>query len=353
MGFNPKKIVTLADLAKTLKVSKTTVSYSLSRRESEVGISKDTAKRVREIARERGYVSNRWAQSLRNSKTGMVSVLFTSFEKDFAARAMDSIETVLMENKYASAVASHCYTAPFFHDDYSGFESYQLFSILKRRDEGVLCQPRSEEFKGDYIKLMENGIPVVFMGSVLDDMTGLEKVSSVTWNCKDAARNVVRHLVDQGSKRIAFVSPTHGVLSDHDRYDAYKQVLAESGLPLRQDMVYWSPPSKPIEMDAVMSQLFGGNEAPDAIFAVNDATAVDLFKEFKKCGISVPGRVKLAGLGDIAGSDLAEITTVKEPIGQIGACGVRILLDNINSVEMNPVNIKIDSSEVIVRSSTM
>ena len=122
-----------------------------------------------------------------------------------------------------------------------GIGEQQLNMILQRRDECVLCQPNYAA-RAEYIRLVRSGVPVVLFGSAFDDMSGLENISTVTWECGEAAELAVKHLISRGYKKIAFFGVRHGVDSDLDRFNAYEKTLKESGIAYDPSLVIWGPP---------------------------------------------------------------------------------------------------------------
>lgn len=177
---------TITSIADELNLSPSTVSYVLRGNAKKIGISSKTAERVREIAKKLGYVPNNSARSLQGQKTGHISVLFSSLKAGWSDSVMQGIEEVLDVRHYFPLIVRHSAKAISSDTYFSG--GTQAAAIIKRGDDGVICQPH-QQFIEDYKGLMNAGVPVVLIGSLLNDMTGIEKASFVIWDCDMAVKH--------------------------------------------------------------------------------------------------------------------------------------------------------------------
>jgi len=155
-------------------------------------------------------VPHHWAKVLRKQRTGAISVLFPDLSMGWAQSVMNGIEDVLIPGKYTSSITLYGNwnrdRSP--ESIKSRINHSKIDIILQKRDEGVICQPNHWGRDG-YISLNEQNVPIVFIGSLINDMTGLDNVSSVTWDCGPATKAVVQHLIATGHRKIAFVGGKH------------------------------------------------------------------------------------------------------------------------------------------------
>jgi len=182
------KSVTIVDIAKDLGISHGTVGYVLSGQAKKRGVAEQTSRRVKEAAKRMGYVPHHWARTLRKKRTGMVSILFPSLEMSWAARAMIGIEKTFMPKGYTPVITLY---GAWIKDDRlvdfnSRIDHAKIEMILQRRDEGIICQPNHRVREG-YVLINEQHVPMVFIGSLMNNMEGLENVNSVIWDCRPAA----------------------------------------------------------------------------------------------------------------------------------------------------------------------
>jgi len=344
-----KKTVSILTVAKESGYSKTTVGNVLSGQAKKCGVADTTAEKVREVAKRLGYVPNHMARSLRQKRTGIISVLFTTLKMGWAEKALQGIEEVLRQHHYSTVIL--CHSQDYLRDT-SGDDSScdKVFSILQRRDEGVIFQP-SPKNKKDYLELESSLIPTVFMGSLLNDMRGLEQLSSAVWDCGPAAETAVQYLIDTGRKRIGFVGSQHGVQSDTIRYDSYCNVLQEAGIEIHPDWVLWGKPYSPPSVEEFKTVLCGNSQRPDAFFVINDLQAVNTLDILDTLGLKVPDDVAVIGMGDldVCGLHSINLTTMREPIEEIGSVSAETVLELITHQNREPIHRKVPCNEIRIR----
>lgn len=342
----PQK-VTITTIAKHLGISHQTVSNVLSGKAEKRKVAESTAVKVQKAADKLGYVPNLWARNLQSKKTGAVSVLFNGLHLDWAERIENSVEGVLERWGYLATISIYG-RLPMYASTSNETEKRKIQTILQRRDEGVIIQP-SPYTKSGYELLRKWKMPMVFIGSVLSDLAGLEDVSYVIWDCGPAAKKAVQHLINTGRKRIAFVGGKHGVDSDAVRFNAYKQVMNDAGLEVRDQWVVWHQLDKPITSDLLAPLFNNGPDKPDAIFAINDSFAALLIELLLERQISVPDDVSVVGMGDLRITRTCGITTMREPLEDIGREAAEILMELIKNPDHEPLRKKLYCNDLIIR----
>jgi len=341
--------VTIKTVAEHLGVSHQTVSHVLSGNAKKRGVAEITTLRVQKKAKELGYVPNLWARNLQKTRTGIVSILFDGLRQNWAERVLISAEEVLEKSGYVTMIAVYG-RLPMDIKISRDTEQRKIEAILQRRDEGVICQPSPHTKKG-YLLLNEQQTPLVFMGSILEDMTGLENISSVTWDCGPAAKAIVRYLAKSGRRRIAFVGGQHGVHSDAIRFEAFKEAMDEVGLPVRPEWVIWDPMTSTWTEEMIRPLFVDPREKPDAIFAINDTFATFILEAARRLGIKVPDDVAITGMGNLTIAAGCGMTTVREPLEEIGQNAAEVMLELLKDPAQAPIHRKISSEEVFVRNT--
>lgn len=346
MALKTDQKVTITTIAEYLNVSTGTVSNVLSGQAKKRKVSPVTAQKVKTVARKLGYVPNHWARSLKGSKTGIMSLLFNDLKSDWAQGVFDGVIQVLSDTRFSPIIIPYGRCTATQKDWYE-LEHREIYSILERRDEGVICQPVANA-QEDLSQITGKGIPMVFLGSLLEDMRGLENVSSVAWNCVPAVTTAVNHLINSGRKRIGFVGAKHGLVSDNERFDAYRNTLEQAGLEVNSKWVFRGgifslPPLETIEA------IFLDSEKPDAFFALNDFIAIELLKMLNKIGIRVPEDVAIAGMGDLPISEAYGLTTMSEPLNELGKQSAELLIQQIDSPYSESIHRRIDCDILKVR----
>lgn len=337
---------TAQSIADHVGVSASTVSIVLRGDAERRKISKATTERVLDAARKFNYVPNHLARNLRRQRSNSIGVLTGNLEWGWADRVMQAMEDVLEPAGYRTFVARHR-----FDPDRACEE---LLSCMSRRDLGIVFQPLPTE-RPVYDQVLRARIPLVFLSDYPNDA---HDVSFVGWDSGPAARRVVEHLVEIGRRRIAFLGPAYPMAMNERRYSAYLEVLREADLPIEprwaeQAPLNWSATEI---VERTLDRLFNTDqEWPDAIFALNDGLALPALASLERRGIRVPEDVALAGLGDlpVSGYRGVGLTTVCEPLAEIGQGVASVLLAHLVDPNRGPLRRLIPSNKLIARRTTV
>ncbi len=325
--------VTLYDVAEAAGVSKSTVSRILDERLPRSD--NETAKRVRKIAEELGYVRDVSASSLRRGNTMTVGVI--------VPRLTDTVMAMLYESlaKACSRLGRFAIVAT--TDDKPNADRLAAESLLRRGVDGlILSTAREDDDFPD--ELSRRGIPYVLalrtdghsLSSIGDDRLG--------------GYLATRHLLDLGHRMIGVIAGPSYASSSRGRVEGYKQALGEAGIML--DQAYIIPSTFGINSGTeAVERLMQLDPRPTAVFAVNDNTAIGALSGLAKLGLSVPGDVSLVGYNDIPiVSHLpTPLTTLRVPFDQIASEALDLLgRENVVQEE----RIRVSAPTLIPRKST-
>jgi LacI family transcriptional regulator len=341
--------ITAEELARRLGVSRATVSIVLRGDAVRRKISPATTRRVLDAAREHNYVPNQAARMLRRQRTDMIGVIFPNFRLDWAERAMTGMLAVLEPTPYTPFVATHRFDPALF--------AKEALSSLERRDDALICHPLPD--MGDvHARLASGSMPVVFMGDRPLAGRHTKGFSSVVWDAGVAARMAVRHLVELGRKRIAFLGIDYRMEMSQARVAAYHAVLNEAGLPARPQWVFVPPASSAIEkiVDPGLDQMFArGRTPPDALFVLNDGIAMPTLESLYRRGVRVPDDLAVVSMGDLplTGHVAVGLSTMREPVERMGREAAEVALRLIADPAAGPVHRTIDCAELHARRTTI
>jgi LacI family transcriptional regulator len=325
--------VTLHDVAAASGVSKSTVSRILDERlprsESE------TAKRVRQIAAELGYVRDISAASLRRGKTNTVGVL--------VPRLTDTVSAMLYEALARACSRSGRFSVVATTDDVPKMNRAAAQTLLERGvDSLVLSTARDDDTLPK--ELTERGVPYVL--ALRTDGTSLSSVG----DDKLGGYLATRHLLDLGHRRIAVIAGPGYASSSRGRVEGYRQAMTEAGV--KPDRAWLTESTFGIDSGAEAAErLMRLTPAPTAIFAVNDNTAIGALSALARLGVSVPDKVSLVGYNDIpiVSRLPTALTTVRVPFDQIAAAALDLLTHGSASDEDR---IRMATPSLIPRAST-
>lgn len=326
--------VTLHDVAAAAGVSKSTVSRVLDERLPRSD--SDTAKLVRKVAAELGYVRDVSAASLRRGRTMTIGVI--------VPRLTDTVMAMLYE-----AIARSCRRTGQFAivattDDKPDAGREAVETLLSRGVDGlILSTARLDD--GFPMELQRRGVNYVLAlrtdghspSSVGDDQLG--------------GYLATRHLLDLGHRRIGLIAgPLSFASSALNRLRGYRQAIEETGAKINSEWIVESSFGIDSGADAA-ERLMALDDRPTAVFAVNDNTAIGALSAFSRRGLSVPEDISLVGYNDIPLVSRLPIplTTVRVPFDQIASSAIDLLNDRGDS----PIDrIKVATPSLIPRKST-
>jgi DNA-binding LacI/PurR family transcriptional regulator len=331
--------ITIKDVARELGVSISTVSRAL---KDHPDISPQTKKMVRDIVEKMKYKPNAIALSLRNQRTNIIGVVVPEIVHHFFSSVISGIDE--------AAVAAG-YNVMFFQSN----ESYEreilnIQSIINSRADGVLISIAKATKKFGHIRqLIENNTPVVFFDRACDEI----ETDKVIVDDFEGALNAVDFLIKTGCRRIAhFAGPQHLQIA-YLRKRGYITALEKNGIKVDDDIII---PCDTYE-DALETTRLVMSRArpPDAIFTVNDMTAVGTLNTLKAMGFSVPNDVSIVGFTDGLVSSITDplLTTVSQHGFEIGKKATEILIRRINDEcdSSQPVT-EVVKTDLVVRDST-
>ncbi|MGN8552044.1 UNVERIFIED_CONTAM: LacI family transcriptional regulator [Microbacterium sp. SLM126] len=329
--------VSVKDVAALAGVSVGTVSNVLNR---PAKVSPATVERVQSAIEQLGFVRNDAARQLRAGRSRSIGLVvldvgnpfFTDVARGAERRAATEGLSILLGNS----------------DDDPARESDYLDLFEQQRVHGVLITP-VDEISGRLERLRTRGIPAV----LVDRLSEGAEFSSVSVDDVSGGYLAVRHLLDIGRRRIAFVGGPDHVRQVADRLEGARRAVAEES-DAALEVVETSALSV-LEGRAVGERLRsrGPDGRPDAVFAANDLLAVGVLQALVMLGsVAVPGDVAIIGYDDIdfSAATVVPLSSIRQPSELIGRRAVELLLAEVaGAAEREQV---VFQPELIVRDST-
>jgi len=321
-GFTPaaetskKHIATIVDIAKALNISKSTVSRAL---HEHGDINPRTREAVLKMARELDYQPNQLAQSLVNSKTNTVGIIVPEFLTYFFPTVIMGAQEVAAASGYNVII---CQSQESFKTEVANVNV-----LLASRVDGVLISMTRETKKYEHFKTFDRyGIPVVFFNRVCEEID----TSKVLVNDYEGAFKAVEHLIQSGYKNIAHIGGPSVLRITYNRLNGYMDALKKYKLPVRKELIVHSDLSQQAALQCA-EKLLSLKKRPDAVFCVNDPTAIQLMLYAKKKGIKIPKELGVVGFSNDPMAAVIEpsLTTVEQPVKDMGRAAMHILLDAV------------------------
>jgi len=338
--------VNLRMLADHLQLSQTTVSLVLNNSPSAKSIPPETRKRVEEAAKQLNYRPNYFARSLRQSRSMSVGVLAPDLSEGYFTRVMRGVVEELTAAHYFYFTACHEWQRELI-------EKYPRMLVERAVDGFLLLNTPADQISVP--------VPVVAISA----HSVVEKVTNIVVNHHKAVEQALSHLYALGHRRIAFMRGPHAIPDSEFRWEAIQQVTREMGLNLDPNLVIpidhdaWSMktgyhPMTPEIGYKPMHALLSKTHEFTAIFCFNDISAIGAIRALKDAGLDVPGDVSVVGFDDIQSAEYAtpSLTTVRQPLREMGKRGAQVLLERIADREKDfPAEI-VMMPELVVREST-
>lgn len=326
----------LKEMAEQLGVSIATVSRAL-RNSHEVGDEMKT--RVQELAKKLNYRPNPFAQSLRQHKPKVIGVVVPNLVTHYYAAVLDGIEDYATKEGYAVVAANS-------HEDHIR-EEKAIDNFVSMYVEGIIaCLAQDTVDYSHFTDINKMGIPLVFFAR-----TCLPEIfSSVVSNGDEAALQATRHLINTGSKRIAFIGgPTHLDMVKRRKH-GYLEALRERNINIDRSIVINGNIDYESARNATL-ELLKRDDRPDAILAFNDIITYAAFDAIKTLGLQIPKDVAIIGFTEAESSAFVtpKLSVIMDQAHLTGERACELLLRNIRGdkkiyKEVVPMILKIRES---------
>ncbi|MGC9363423.1 MAG: LacI family DNA-binding transcriptional regulator [Fidelibacterota bacterium] len=334
-----KTHVTIKDIARKLNLSASTVSRAL---RNHPDIKEETKKRVRALAEELDYQPDTIAQSLKNRRTNMIGVIVPEIRHEFFSGVISGIEDVAYKSGYAIIVSQS-------NENYER-ERINVNALISNRVAGLLISISQSTRNSDHFRLLERqGIPFVFFDRVCEDIDA----SKVVVDDYDGAMQAVGHLIERGYRKIAHLAGPSHLSITQQRLEGYLSALNKHNISPDERLIVYGGLNEEDGYTGFES-LWASNRQPDAVFAVNDPVAIGAFSKIKELKLRIPQDVALVGFSDNPITALVDppISTVSQPVFQLGQTAAEILIKQIQLGEEFVPRREILKTRLIVRHST-
>jgi LacI family transcriptional regulator len=342
----PPGHVNLRMLAEHLELSQTTVSLVLNDSPSAKSIPQETRNRVIEAAKRLNYRPNYFARSLRQSRSMSVGVLAPDLSEGYFTRVMSGVVEELTAAHYFYFTACHDWKRELM-------ERYPRMFVERAVDGFLLLNTPADQ--------IDVPVPVVAISA----HSQVKNVTNIILDHHQAVKLAIAHLYDFGHRRIAILRGPRAIPDSEFRWESSQQVAREMDLKLdpalviRIDAAGWSmktgqhPMAPEIGYKPVQSLLERTRDFT-AVFCFNDISAIGAMRALKEAGLRVPEDVSVVGFDDILSAAYAtpSLTTVRQPLTEMGKQGAQILLERIADREKEFPSEVVMSPELVVREST-
>ena len=304
----------MADLARELGVSMTTISRALSDHHS---IGAATKQRVLKLAKKLNYQPNHLATALRTGQSKLLGVVVPYIEGKFFPSVIQGIEQAASKAGFSVIVCQS-------HEDVQ-LERRNVETLLNAQVAGVLVSlARNTQQFQHFDKVRSRGIPLVFF----DRIPTTELVNSVVLNDHEGAFQATSHLLEQGCRRIAHLAGPQHLNIYRQRRQGYLDALAAYGLTPEDELLNYSDMTLEDGAQATR-QFLALPTPPDGIFGAGDSVILGALQVLKSQGVRVPQDIALAGFSNESFTAITEprLTSVDQRCEEMGEAAVRLFLE--------------------------
>ncbi|WP_234124612.1 LacI family DNA-binding transcriptional regulator [Clostridium hydrogenum] len=310
---------TIKDVAQLAGVAVTTVSRVLNNRGY---ISKETRKNVEDAMKKLNYEPNEVARSLYRKKSNIIGLIIPDVSHPFFAKLANYIEYYAYENGY-KILLCNSYKDKIKEKDY--------INMLRRNQvDGIIMGSHTLE-TAEYLN---HKLPIITF-----DRNISESIPFITSDNYKGGFLATKLLITKGCKKLAHISgPLELNTPANKRYVAFMDVVKENNI----DYVI-----KQTKLDTfenyikLVQKMFDEHPDIDGIFASSDIIAASIIQVADSIGKKITEELKIVGYDDtdIASLIVPQITTIRQPLRQMGEMAVKLLIDEINGKDVKIENI--------------
>ena len=334
--------VTLMDIARELNITAATVSRALN---DHPAIKDATKKLVKEAAQKLQYQPNKIASSLRLGKTNIIGVIIPSAEINFFGSVIHGIEKIANENNYNVLI--------YQTNELYEYEKRGVQTFLQSQVDGVLASISKDTINLDhYSEIKKRGVPLVLFDRAIDTLG----VSAVVVDDYAGAFAATKHLIQQGCRRIAHIGGQQHVSIFNQRLKGYIDALNVNGIPVNDDLIMYGKVSIDSGRDC-MNKLLALPLIPDAVFAVEDFTALGAMQSIKAANKKMPDDIAIVGFANEPFGEYISpsLSTVNQQTVQMGEEAAKLFFESFNNknrFDYNPRKLVLQP-ELICRQSSL
>lgn len=324
-----KQQVTLNDIAKKLKVSKVTVSKAM-RDHPDIGI--ETKNKVREIARDMGYVPNRAARNLSANHSKTIGLVVPKIAHHFFAKAIEIIYDEAFKRGYEILLMDS--------QENPEYENTHIRTLLSMGVDALIVSitQNTGDFK-IFNLAKDRGVPLLFFDRVVDEIG----FATITTDDENGAYDLTGFCLEKGQNSIGHIGGYRNINIGRDRYHGYKRALEEANIDINKNWIIEGGYSKKDGYRG-LKEMYSRGALPETIFAVTYPVALGIYTAAFDLRLKIPDDIRVICFGGTDENEfmMPSLTYLDQPIAEIGRKSVELILKEISNPGHNrPVKLVI------------
>lgn len=337
MAKPPTRSVTLSDVANKAGFSRSTASLVF---QDNPVVADSTREKVLAAAKELGYVYNRRAAAMRQSRTNSVGVVVGGFANPFFAILTESIEETLSPAGYSVLLGNT-------RDD-SRRQERLISTLLENRVDGLVVVPAVGSDATSFESPVRLGVPLVTLTRFVPG------ASAPYFGIHDyqASRSAAEHLIKHGVRSVGYFGGPVDVFTRIDRERAVSDVAKENSVTYDPLWSAHTPTSSTGGYVEAMRLLETG-PPPEGLVFHSDAIAMGAMRAFHEHGLSIGGSVKVIGFDDVEAAPytVPSLTSVSVEADEMGRRASHLLISMMNSGTNGRSFKKLFEGHLVIRES--
>ena len=330
---------TLREVADAARLDISTVSRAL-RPETRSRVKPETVKRVLATADALGYRANPFARGLRDHRSMTVGMLIPDVANPLFPPILRGIEEGLRPQGYAMILAN---------TDQDIEREKTLIDVFKdRRVDGLILATALRSYPL-LDEVLDSGVPAVLVNRTMDGA----RLSMVSGDDHEGVGLAVKHLVELGHRRIAFVGAALSVSTGFNRYQYFLAWTQSLGLTVDEDLMVFAPRFTKDDGASATEELLARGKDFTAIVAASDMIALGCYRSLRTHGLRVPDDISVVGFNGSRWCDEFNppLTSIHIPKYEIGLQTAKLLLSLLEKPDATPAHVLLPAT-LQVRAST-
>ncbi len=313
-------MASIREVAKLAGVSAATVSRVMN---GTANVEEEKRLRVLDAIEKTGFRPNELARALFKKSSRIIGVIVPNIENPFFSELAKAVEEAAYLSGYRILFCNS--------DDDPEKENMNIQMLVQMNADGLIITTNCDSTSR---VLVDCPIPAVIVDRKL---TQVEATAFIESDHYKGGRLAAEHLFACGCRNVVCMRGPLGYSSGRQRYQGYRDVCAERGIAEQWiDCEYNYEAGK-----EAAQELLKHFPETDGVIACNDMVAISVYKVLSKAGHRIPEDIQLVGFDDIKFSSLCtpEITTVSQPIHDMGTLAVDIIIRHVEGKEFQKENV--------------
>lgn len=332
--MNKSVSININDIARIAGVSVSTVSLVLN---NKPGVSQETKIRVLGVVEKLNYVPSSIARSLVTKRTTSIGLIVPDISDIFYAQLGKIVQNAVSKKGYSMILCNS--------ENNPEKETTYLNFLKDKRVDGIIIVPG---LSINSTKVEQIDVPVVFVDRYIKGVD----INYVGVDNEKGGYEATKHLIKLGHERIGCICGPNGASSSTERIAGYKKALVEFGMKFDEILLRESDWTVEGGFYAT-KELLSLRASPTAIFAMSDTCAIGVFDALTRERLKIPEDIAVVGFDDIRFAPYLKVplTTVRQPIEDLGKISAKLLLEKLSSKKKSSSQKVVLDTKLIVRES--